>query len=137
MPSLKFENNCSKVNFTLEKKAIKWLVEASEELISQTVKRSRRKTSRTANSWKYILDKSKLVSIIGNPLENAIWEEEGTGEYALKGDGRKGGWVYRDKITGKFYHTYGKKPTQAFYRSYLFNKEKFKSRALQLYKELK
>ena len=25
-------------------------------------------------------------------MENAIWEEFGTGEYALNGDGRKGKW---------------------------------------------
>jgi len=40
----------------------------------------------------------------------AVWVEYGTGIYAAKGDGRKGGWVYKDEATGKFIWTMGNKP---------------------------
>lgn len=37
---------------------------------------------------------------IGTPLESGYWEEYGTGEYAVHGDGRKGWWVYKDGYQG-------------------------------------
>jgi hypothetical protein len=50
-------------------------------------------------------------------MENAIWEEFGTGEYALEGNGRKGGWCYVDK-DGKGHFTYGKKPNRALFNAH-------------------
>ena len=47
--------------------------------------------------WTHIVDSNKKEAVIGNPLEPAIWFEMGTGEYALKGKGRKGGWAYYDE----------------------------------------
>lgn len=38
---------------------------------------------------------------IGTPLESGYWEEYGTGEYAVHGDGRKGWWVYKDGYEGR------------------------------------
>ena len=35
------------------------------------------------------------ITAAGSPLENAIWNEFGTGEFALEGKGRKGGWWVR------------------------------------------
>lgn len=43
------------------------------------------------------MDESAQVATVGNPLQNAIWEEFGTGEYALEGDGRKTPWRYKDE----------------------------------------
>ena len=63
------------------------------------------------------MDESKGETTVGNPLENAIWEEFGTGEFAINGDGRKGGWYYKDE-EGKWHHTYGKTPHRAFKRAY-------------------
>jgi len=51
--------------------------------------------------------------VIYNNNENAIYEEFGTGIHAEKG-GRKTPWVYKDKRTGKFFRTRGKKGTKAF-----------------------
>ena len=56
-------------------------------------------------------------SVIGNPLENAIWEEYGTGEYALKGNGRKKPWVYKDE-RGNWHTTHGKKPLRPLQKAF-------------------
>ena len=37
---------------------------------------------------------------IGTSLESGYWEEFGTGEYAVNGDGRKGWWIYKDGYQG-------------------------------------
>lgn len=54
----------------------------------------------------------QVVGIVGSNQDNAIYEEFGTGIYAEKG-GRKDKWVYKDKRTGNFYRTQGKKGTRA------------------------
>lgn len=61
-------------------------------------------------------------AVIGNPLENAIWEEYGTGEYALKGNGRKNPWVYKDERG--WHTTHGKKPLRPLQKA--FDKTKSK-----------
>ena len=109
----KFTNNSVKVKNALDNAVAAYLYEAGGELEAQVKRNSRRGTGQLANSWTYKVDESKGECVVGSPLENAIWEEFGTGEYALHGDGRKGGWVYKDD-KGKWHHTYGKKPHRAF-----------------------
>lgn len=112
------------------------LLEVSAELVSQVKSNSRVDTSQLKGSWKSVVEET--VATIGSPLENAIWEEFGTGEYALHGDGRKGAWyVPVDGYTGKkrptyngqvvivygknkkkYYKTNGKKPSRAFWNAY-------------------
>ncbi len=111
--SVKFTNNSMKVKNALDNAVAAYLHEAGGELEAQVKRNSRRGTGQLANSWTYRVDESKGECVVGSPLENAIWEEFGTGEYALHGDGRKGGWVYKDD-KGKWHHTYGKKPHRAF-----------------------
>ena len=53
---------------------------------------------------------------VGSPLENAIWEEFGTGEYALYGNGRKGGWYYVDEL-GDGHYTHGKTTNRALHNA--------------------
>jgi len=55
----------------------------------------------------------QVVGIVGSNQDNAIYEEFGTGIYAEKGGGRRDKWVYKDKRTGNFYRTQGKKGTRA------------------------
>ena len=98
----------------LNDKAIAYLYQAAGELESQTKNNSRvGKTGQTKNAWTYRVDDNKLEATVGNPLENAIWEEFGTGEFAVNGDGRKGGWTYKDESDGTWHHTYGKTPNRA------------------------
>lgn len=115
--SVKFTNNSVRVKNALDDAVAAYLYEAGGELEAQVKRNSRRGTGQLANSWAYRVDESKGECVVGSPLENAIWEEFGTGEYALHGDGRKGGWVYKDD-KGKWHHTYGKKPHRAFQNAF-------------------
>ena len=126
-----FKDFTGEVNEQIQNIVFNWLEEASAELSSQAAKRTRRGTGETADKWTNLVDKTDMVAYVGNPLENAIWEEYGTGEYALKNNGRKGGWTYYDEKKGKFYHTYGKTPTRALHHAFKQNenllKDKLKS----------
>ena len=51
-------------------------------------------------SYRADVDESAGVAQIGTPLESGYWEEYGTGEYAVHGDGRKGWWVWKDGYQG-------------------------------------
>jgi len=111
--SVHFTDNSAQVRNALDDAVIAYLYEAGGELESQVKRNTRVGTGQLKNSWQYKVDESKGECVVGSPLENAIWEEFGTGEYALKGDGRKGGWIYKDD-EGKWHHTYGKTPHRAF-----------------------
>ncbi len=93
------------------------LEECAGELESQTKRNSRVDTGKTKNSFQHRVVDSEHVAYIGSNDENAIWEEFGTGEFALKGNGRKGGWTYKD-AEGNWHHTIGKKPSRAFWNAY-------------------
>jgi hypothetical protein len=100
---------------------IKGLYEAVGELLSQTTQNTKVKTGKTKGSWKMAVDESSLEGYVGSNYENAIYEEYGTGEYALNGDGRKGGWFYKDS-SGKWHHTYGKSPRRPLHKAFLSKK---------------
>lgn len=130
--SVEFQDFSIKVKAELESAVEQFLEEVGGELEAQ-VKRNQTRvdTGQTKGSWTHVV-KGKEVTI-GNPLENAIWEEFGTGEYALKG-GRKGGWIYKDKKTGEFHRTKGKTPLRPLHNAFKSNKEKIKRRAEQVLK---
>lgn len=115
--SVQFTDNSARVRAALDDAVIAYLYEAGESLSSQVADNSRVGKGDLKNSWRYTVDESKGETTIGSPLENAIWEEFGTGEYALNGDGRKGGWSYKDE-KGKWHHTFGKTPHRAFKRAF-------------------
>ena len=101
------------------------LLECAALLVEQTAQNSRVKTGKLKGSWRAEVEKkdSGYEAVIGSPEENAIWEEFGTGEYALKGNGRKGGWFYEDE-EGNGHFTHGKKPSRAFQNAYDSTKNK-------------
>ncbi len=93
------------------------LEECAGEMESQAKSNTRVASGQTKNNWQHHVDTSKHEATIGNNLENAIWEEFGTGEHALEGNGRQGGWTYQDE-EGNWHHTHGKKPSRAFWHAY-------------------
>jgi len=132
-------DNIMKFNREMDAVVSQWLEESAGELEAQT----KRNTAvglvaggKTKGDWSHYVSESEQKAVIGNPDENAIWEEFGTGEYAVNGDGRKGGWyipigegegmisqavvdAYHFKVVyGKngmrFAFTEGKKPKRAF-----------------------
>lgn len=121
--SVKFEDYSMKVMDAIGDKAISWLHEASGELKSDVQRNTRVDTGQLKNSWTYDIDESKQESTIGSPLENALWEEFGTGEYALNGDGRKTPWVYVDRF-GEGHTTTGKQPQRTLHNAFTSLKSK-------------
>lgn len=117
MADWQFEDNSLKVKADLGNACRKWLEEASGELEAQAKRNQTRvDTGATKGGWTHQVI-SDTEAVVGNPLENAIWEEYGTGEYALKG-GRKGGWVYKSTKDGKFHRTMGKRPIRPLHTAY-------------------
>ena len=131
--SVQFTDNSAAVKAALDDAVKAYLYEAGGEIEAQVKRNSRVGSGQLKNSWTYKVDESKGETTIGSPLENAIWEEFGTGEYALHGDGRKGGWYYQDD-KGKWHHTYGKTPHRAFQRAFNSLKNALISRAEQVLK---
>lgn len=134
--SVRFTNNSVQVKEALHEKGVAWLHEAGGELEGQVKRNSRIGKGQLKNSWMYKVDEKDLICTVGSPLENAIWEEFGTGEYALHGDGRKGGWIYQDE-DGKWHHTYGKKPHRAFHRAFISLKTPLIRMAQEMFRGLR
>lgn len=131
-----FENNFGKVKAALSNEVIAAFHEIGNEIKSQVQRNTRVDSGETKRSFNYAVDTDadEIMLSVGSDYENAIWEEYGTGEYAVNGDGRKGGWYIPEeklspkaksmmkKVIGKggkvFYYTKGKKPTKALTKSF-------------------
>ena len=114
---VEFQDYTIKVINAMNDKANAILEECAGELESQTKRNSRVDTGKTKNSFQHKVVDSEHVAYIGSNYENAIWEEFGTGEHALEGNGRQGGWTYVDE-KGVGHFTRGKKPSRAFWNAY-------------------
>lgn len=130
---IQFEDNRANVKESLSEAIVAYLFEAGMELSSQTARNQRIDTGQTKGAWTYIVDEDAKEVVIGNPLENAIWEEFGTGEYALNGDGRKTPWVYTDR-QGETHFTHGKKPIRPLWNAFESVKSKLIKRAEVVFK---
>ena len=127
MADVIFEDYTINVQSAIDGKIDAVLEEVSGELESAVKRNSRVDTGRTKNSFRHRVTGSFIAgqyeAIIGSSEQNAIWEEFGTGEYALQGNGRKGGWYYEDE-TGVWHFTRGKSPSRAFWKAYTSLKAK-------------
>ena len=133
MSNVQFDDFSMQVKAAIEEAAIEYLHGAAGELVSQTARNSPVDTGQLKNSWNYKVDEGKQEAAIGSPLENAIWNEYGTGEFALEGNGRKGGWKYKDDH-GDWHFTRGKAPQRTLKKSYDALKPKLIKRAEQVLK---
>lgn len=105
---VQFIDNSEQIKAALEQAINAGLEAAAGEVESQTKRNSRVKTGHTRNSFQHHTDTDTHTAYIGSNYENAIWEEFGTGEHAINGNGRKG-WA-------------GKKPSRAFWKAYVSTK---------------
>ena len=112
-----------------------FLEEVGGEVEAQAKRNTKVDTGKTKGSWEHKVDADKMEVQIGSRYKNALWEELGTGIYALNGDGRKTKWVYRTE-DGKFHATVGKKPRRALYRAYESKKNAIIREAKRRFKEL-
>lgn len=93
MAQVEFEDFSVQVKDALEDAVYQFLEEAASEIQSQAQRNSDFSKS-LKGAWGHVVNESRQEATIGNKMELAIWTEMGTGEYALKGKGRKGYWVY-------------------------------------------
>lgn len=115
--------------------AVAWLHEACGELVSAVRNNQRVRTGRTRQSWRYVVDEANLEGCAASDSENAVWEEFGTGEYALNGNGRKGGWWYVDE-KGRRHFTRGKSPQRPLYKAYMALKDRIVASAQERFRDL-
>lgn len=121
MSSIKFIDHSAEVKGKIADIAEAVLEEACGELESQVKRNTAVDTGKTKNAWTHRVIGSMMagefIGTVGNSTENSIWEEFGTGEYALEGKGRKGGWFYVDE-KGDGHFTRGKHPRRPFHNAY-------------------
>ena len=99
---IKFSSNLNKFTESMSQAIDNWLEESAGELEAHIKANSRVDTGQTKGSYKHVVDTVEDVAYVGSNLQNAIWEEYGTGEYALDGNGRKGYWVYVKGSDGSY-----------------------------------
>lgn len=158
---VRFESNAIEVVGKVADEVNAWLEEASGELEAQTKRNTpvgRVAGGGTKEKWTHEVDEGKLEAVVGNTQETAIWIEFGTGDYALEGKGRKGGWwiligegsgmisqnvvdAYGFKIgygsNGKKYaFTRGMKPKRILHNAVESNKSKIRKRLISRLKEI-
>ena len=132
--AVEFQDFSIKVIDAMEDACLQFLEESSFEVQSETQRNSRVASGKTKGSWQTKVDASAKEAKIGSPEQNAIWEEFGTGEYALGGDGRKGGWRYQDD-SGQWHFTRGKTPNRTLQRAFTSKKGAIINRAKQIFGE--
>jgi len=134
-----FEDYTINVQSAIDDKVDAVLEEVAGELESAVKRNTRVDTGKTKSSFRHRVTGSFIAgqyeAIIGSSDQNAIWEEFGTGEHALQGNGRKGGWAYEDE-TGVWHFTHGKKPSRAFWKAYTSLKSKIIQRIQEALKGL-
>ena len=137
MSDVQYENNSVTVKSEMTDAINRFLAEAGGEIQNAAVENSRTATGQTKGSYKYkvVPDSQASTVYIGSDYQNAIWEEYGTGEFALKGNGRKSPWTYKSS-DGHFYRTHGKTANRPLHRAFVSTKEKIKRRLRQVLKSL-
>lgn len=135
MAKIVFNDYSVQVKAAMDDKINAVLEECAGEIESQTKRNSRVDTGQTKNSFQHKVVDSEHTAYIGSNYENAIWEEFGTGEHALEGNGRKGGWAYYDE-EGNRHFTFGKTPSRAFYNAFTSLKASIINRIQNALKEL-
>ena len=112
-----FKSNLKNVTNKIELEIHNALEEACGAVEAQVKQNQRVDTGQTKGSWKHYVSTKEHAGYIGSNYENAIWEEFGTGIYALNGNGRKTPWVYTPDGGKTFYRTKGKKPLRPLYNA--------------------
>lgn len=150
---IELKDNSVKVKAALNNAIVKWLHEAGAVLKYQAMQNTAVDSSDTKGSWDCTVDKAKGEAKIGSPLENAVWEEFGTGDYAMK-KGRGTPWYipvesytgkkkpsYNGKVVivygkngKKFYKTNGKKPRRPLHNAFHVKRSAIIKKAEQIIK---
>lgn len=154
---VEFKDYSVKVKKLLENKALQLLTEGAIEIKAQATKntKSKKGTGELRRSWGYAINKSDLEAKIGSPLEHAIYQELGTGEWALNKNGRKPPWyvpigngsgqmplevaerygfkIVHGKNGMKFAEVHGQRPEKPLYKAFETSKNKIIRRAKTIF----
>lgn len=133
---IEFKDYSKIVIDNINKEAGIWLEEASTLVESQTKRNTKVKTGKTKGSWEHVVHENKHYAEVGSRYQNALWEELGTGIYALNGNGRKTKWVYTPDGGKHYYTTIGKKPRRALWNAYTSLKNRIIRSAQQRFGKL-
>lgn len=92
------------MSFDKTEEAIRWIQTQTKARMKQATlmvqdtarTKARKDTGQLVNSImeRVVVDDGMVRGFVGTNVEHAIWNEMGTGEFAINGNGRKGGWVY-------------------------------------------
>lgn len=127
MAHVEFKDFSFQVKAALNDTTIAWLYETSEEIKSQAQRKCALDGDagkQLKGSYDRIVDEGKGEAQIGSPLEQAFWEEYGTGEHA-KGPkpGRQGWWIYiKGQASGNGGQTYRTKEEAESMAAYIREK---------------
>lgn len=80
------------------------------------------KTGLLRDSITHDIDEAQHIGYVGSNLDYAIWVHQGTGLYALNGDGRKTPWIWTD-AKGEAHFTHGNKPNPFIQKAIDENKD--------------
>lgn len=105
-----FVDNSGACKEAIRQAQIKWLYAVGELLVSAIRPLIPVYTSNLKTSLDYKVNESEMSVIVGVNEEYAVYVEFGTGEFAENGQGRKGGWSYKDPVTGDTIFTFGQHP---------------------------
>lgn len=98
MAPVEFEDYSIKVKDDVNNALISALYEAAGEMENLTIDNSRQGhkygDKYATQLWTHKVKEVGKEAFVGSPDEASYWEEFGTGEFALHGNGRKGWWVY-------------------------------------------
>ncbi len=115
---VQFNDYSIQVKTAIKDTALAFLEEAGGELKAQTKRNCAVLSGKTKGSFQHSVDESSLTVAVGSDYENAIWEEFGTGIYAVNGDGRKDvPWTYYDE-QGEKHVTFGKHPKRMLWNAF-------------------
>ena len=112
-----YKSNLKQVTSKIELEIYNALEEVGGAVEAQVKQNQRVDTGQTKGSWRHYVSAREHAVYIGSNYDNAIWEEFGTGVYALNGNGRKTPWVYTPDDGRTFYRTKGKKPLRPLYKA--------------------
>ena len=115
--SVKFVDNSMQCKGAISDAICAFLEEAGGEVEAQAKRNTKVVTGKTKGSFQHAVDEGSLTCHVGSNYDNAIWEEFGTGIYAVEGNGRKTPWVYVDE-QGVRHLTVGKRPRRMLFSAF-------------------
>lgn len=95
--NVEFKDYSMQCKAALDDETIAWLHTWGPEVAAQAARNCTMEGDlgkQLRGSYDSTVDESKGEALAGTPMEAGYWEEFGTGEYAAKGNGRDGWWIY-------------------------------------------